>query len=245
MRYGLVSDIHGNFEAFSKALSLIEKAQVDNILGAGDIVGYGPDPSQCIHLVKEYEIKSVLGNHDCAVNNDEEASLFNTYAREAIEWERNNLSYEDLNFLKNLPLTLKENGFIIFHGLLDSVSPFTYILSDYEAWRSFNNMNVNIGFFGHTHIPGAYIMDEKGTIKFISGVKGLRIILEEGKRYLINVGSVGQPRDGNPQGAYTIFDSEKNTVEIHRFFYDIEKTYKKIISAGLPPFLGERLFIGF
>jgi len=244
MRYAFVSDIHSNFEAFTKALSLIEKANVDKIIGAGDIVGYGSDPENCIKLVRSHLIESVAGNHDYAVNNDEEKNLFNPYAKEAINWTRGVLSQEDLGFLGSLKMTIEEEAFIVFHGFLDSLSPFTYILSDYEAWRSFNNMSVDIGFYGHTHIAGAYIMEDSGNIKFVSGVKGFDINLEETKRYLINVGSVGQPRDGNPNGAYAIFDSGTNRVEIHRFSYDIETTYQKIIKAGLPAFLGERLFSG-
>ncbi|MGC8757904.1 MAG: metallophosphoesterase family protein [Caldisericaceae bacterium] len=244
MRYAFISDIHGNLEALHRALSLIDEAHIDAIICAGDIVGYGPDPDRCAGLVKSRSLMSVLGNHDLAVNDIDSENLFNKYAREAIQWTRQTLSYENALYLKSLKLTFNQGDFIVFHGSLEKSSPFTYILSDYEAWRSFNNMNGSIGFFGHTHIPGAYIMDEKGDVKFVSGVKGLRFEIQPTKRYLINVGSVGQPRDGNPKGAFTVFDSEEGSIEIRRFSYDIETTYQKIVKAGLPVFLGERLFSG-
>ncbi len=244
MRYGFISDIHGNIEALEEAFALLTKARVDKIFSAGDIVGYGPNPSECVNLIRINKVKSVIGNHDYAVNDKYEENLFNTYAKEAIQWTRNNLSTDDLAFLKGLPFSLSHDGFVVFHGLLNSTSPFTYVLSDYEAWRCFKNMEAQLGFFGHTHIAGCFIMQTSGKIVHLSGAAHLQIEIEEGKKYLVNVGSVGQPRDGNPESALAIFDSDKMKIEIVRFSYDIEKTYAKILKAGLPSFLGERLFVG-
>ncbi len=244
MKIGIVSDIHSNLEAFIKALNLLHSLEVEKIYSCGDIVGYGPNPNECVNLVRENSIISVIGNHDFGVIKEEFEFKFNSYARDALRWTRNILSLENTNFLKELPLFLEEPDFTFFHGMFKKSNPFQYIISDYDAWLSLKDMNTNIGFFGHSHIAGAYVMSKDSSIKFIPGTLGTKFEIQEDKRYLINVGSVGQPRDGNPSPAFTVYDSDSNTVEIKRFTYDIEKVYKKIVSYGLPVFLGERLFIG-
>jgi predicted phosphodiesterase len=244
MKYAIISDIHGNLEAFQAALNEIEKAGIKYIFSAGDIVGYGPDPEECIKIIRSRGISSVMGNHDYAVNEVSEEELFNAYARLAIRWTREKLSEEDKTFLKSLPFSLVKDEFTIFHGTLDPEEPFNYILMSDDAELSFKNMKTWVGFFGHSHSAGCFIKDSNGIISYRSGIIDCTIELDPENKYLINVGSVGQPRDGNPNGAFAIFDTDEKTVSIKRFAYDIDKTAKKIIDSGLPRFLAERLYEG-
>ncbi len=244
MKYAIISDIHGNLEALETALKEIEKEGIKYIFSAGDIVGYGADPEKCIELIRSRGISSVMGNHDYAVNNTSEEELFNSYARLAIQWTRNTISEDAKNFLSSLPFSVVKDDFTLFHGALDEESPFNYILMPADSELSFQNLTTQVGFFGHSHVAGCFIKSENGIISYRSGIIDCEISIEEGNKYLINVGSVGQPRDGNPNGAFAIFDTDKRIVRIKRFAYDIEKASKKIIDAGLPRFLAERLFEG-
>ncbi len=244
MKYAIISDIHGNLEALGVALKEIKNEGVKYIFSAGDIVGYGANPEECIKLIRTKGISSVIGNHDYAINNVSEEELFNSYARLAIQWTRDILSEDAKNFLNSLPFSLIEEDVTVFHGTLDEESPFNYILMPIDSELSFQNLTTQVGFFGHSHVAGCFVMNENGIISYRSGIIDCEISIKEGNRYLINVGSVGQPRDGNPNGAFAIFDTDRRTVHIKRFAYDIEETSKKIIDAGLPRFLAERLFEG-
>lgn len=244
MRYAIVSDIHSNLEALNSAVEIIDKMNIDAIFSCGDIVGYGPNPEECVNIIKKLSVDSVVGNHDYAVNHREEEELFNTYARLAIQWTRKALSLESQRFLKNLPLSIEHKDFTIFHGSLDKYNPFYYILSPEDTSVSFKNLKTHIGFFGHSHIAGYFVKSKGNRITYFPCILGCKIHLKPDEKYLINVGSIGQPRDGNPEGAFAIYDAEKQTVEIIRFAYNIETTYNKIVQIGLPRFLGERLFNG-
>ncbi len=244
MKIGIISDIHSNFEALEEALSVLDASHTQKLFCCGDVVGYGPDPSECVSLVRKRGIFSVLGNHDYAVGTNGYEKLFNEYARIAITWTRDRLSEADRNHLLNFPLFFETEELTFFHGMYSKANPFRYTISDYDAWLSLKELKTNISFFGHSHIAGVYEMDQSGKVRFLSARKGLKIYLEENKRYIINPGSIGQPRDNNPDGALAIFDTKEKFLEIKRFAYDVEKTYKKIMKAGLPAFLGERLFIG-
>ncbi len=244
MKIGIISDIHGNFVALKEALNLIRSKSVDLIYSAGDIVGYGPHPEECVKLITANAIESVSGNHDYAVNHPEEEDLFNAYARLAIQWTRKKLSVGSKEFLKSLPLFLTKEDFVIFHGTLDRENPFNYILLPDDAELSFLNLERQIGFFGHSHIPGCFIKELHGIITYMPGFSGCKISIEKDKKYLINVGSVGQPRDGNPMGSFSIFNTEERSVEIVRFPYDIDAVYSDVVKEGLPRFLVERLYSG-
>jgi len=244
MRYAIVSDIHSNLEALNSALEIINKMNVNAVFSCGDIIGYGPNPEECINIIKKLSADSVVGNHDYAVNHREEEELFNAYARLAIQWTRKVLTAESQLFIKNLPLFIEHKDFTLFHGSLDKNNPFDYILSLQDASLSFKNIKTQVGFFGHSHIAGYFVKSKENRINYFPCISGCKINLKADEKYLINVGSIGQPRDGNPKGAFAIYDTEKQTVEIIRFTYDIETTYKKIVQIGLPRFLGERLFSG-
>lgn len=244
MKIGIISDIHSNLEAFSEALVLLNASKVERIYCCGDIVGYGPNPNECVDLVREKGITSIKGNHDFGAVDREQTKNFNSYAKVALDWTRDILSLENTSFLGHLNLFLYTEELTFFHGSLLISNPFLYIVSEYEAWISLNNLPSDIGFFGHSHIPGVFSLESEYSASFVPARKGLKVILEKGKKYIINVGSVGQPRDGNPDGALAIFDTETRALEIKRFSYDIEKTFNKIKEANLPSFLGERLFVG-
>ena len=244
MRYGIIADVHGNYEALKKALEVLSNENAEFIYSAGDIVGYGAEPEECVREIRKYAIQSVMGNHDFAVNSIEEEEQFNAYARLAIQWTRSKLSINSRNFLKGLPFFIENGSFTIFHGTLDAEEMFNYILMPEDATLSFKNMKTKIGFFGHSHIAGYFTLNENGLINYRSAYSDCSIILEKENKYLVNVGSVGQPRDGNPMGALAIYDTENSKVEIKRFEYDIEVAAQKIIEAGLPRFLAERLYSG-
>jgi len=244
VKYGFISDIHGNYEALTKALEILHDKNVNFIYSAGDIVGYGPNPEDCVKEIQKHAINSVMGNHDFAVNNEEEEWKFNAYARMAIQWTRDHLSLDSKNFLKSLPFFIEKDEFTVFHGTLDEEEPFNYILMPEDATISFENMKTRIGFFGHSHISGIFVENKLKMIDYIPSPSSYTFKLNQNNRYLINVGSVGQPRDGNPMGSLAIYDTELDSVEILRFQYDIDTVYKKIVSADLPRFLGERLYSG-
>ncbi len=244
MKFGFISDVHGNYDALKVALEILNERSVDFIYSAGDIVGYGPEPEKCVLELRKHSIQSVMGNHDFAVSNLEEESKFNAYAQLAIQWTRDKISEDTRNFLKCLPFSMEGKDFTIFHGSLGKQSSFDYIIVPEDAILSFNNMNTKIGFFGHSHIAGCFIRDKNGFINFRPAYVSCTLKLKEENRYLINVGSVGQPRDGNSMGSLAIFDTTEKNIDIVRFTYDVNAVYKKIVDAQLPRFLGERLFNG-
>ncbi len=244
MKIAFISDVHGNLTSLNEALKQIKKSGVDLIYSAGDIVGYGPNPEECVKTFLEYNIQSVFGNHDYAVSHPEIDFRFNAYAKLAVQWTREHLSESSKTYLKDLPMFIEEKELTVFHGSLDKESPFSYILMPADAEISFSNMRTQIGFFGHSHVAGCFIKRESGIIDYIPGISGCVLNIHENEKYLINVGSVGQPRDGNPLGSFCIFDTDKKLVEIKRYQYDIDKVYKLIVDSGLPRFLGERLYSG-
>lgn len=246
MRYAIISDIHSNLEALQSVLKTIEAENIDKIVCLGDIVGYGPYPNECIELIQQHCEIILTGNHDFACIESSELIYFNQYAKQAVEWTLTVLSNENLQYLANLPLVGKIENYYLVHSNPYEPGSWDYILSLDEAEYNFSNFNEDdqICFIGHSHHPIIYIeyFDAnilKYSLKIIN-----KIELEENKRYIINVGSVGQPRDGNPDAAFGIIDTNNRVYELKRVRYDIQKTYQKMISAGLPQFLADRLLIG-
>ncbi|EKD26681.1 MAG: Metallophosphoesterase [uncultured bacterium] len=241
MRYALISDVHSNLEALEAVLSDISKRHVDKIICLGDIVGYGASPRECINLVKKNCNAILLGNHDYAVGGGVSLEYFNDNARKAVEWTRKFIDEEDVNFLSSLPSILKEERTCFAHGTLHSPLEWGYILDEYQALLSFSEMyENNVCFIGHSHIPIAFQMDLH--VEWMGFYHHLDILNDV--KYIINVGSVGQPRDGISDSAYAIYDAEKFSVDLIRVNYDIKTAQKKIINAGLPKFLSERIGYG-
>lgn len=245
MKIGFISDVHGNLEALETSLNLLGKESLESIFCAGDIVGYGPNPEECVNIITKNNIKTVMGNHDYAVNDAQFDEYFNTVAREAIIWTREHLSIHATDILKSLPLSTTLEGVTIFHGFLNEKSPFRYILSIADAIDCFKNLNTQIGVFGHSHVAGCFVHKPDGGVEYISGQNSLTLKVSHKFKYLINVGSVGQPRDRNPAGACAILDTDTMIIRILRFNYDIKSVYKKIMERGLSPFLAERLLSGY
>ncbi len=240
MRYAVISDIHGNLEALNSVIDSCHSSGVDSFICAGDIVGYGANPRECLDIIRELRIISVAGNHDLAVAGKIDASYFIPAGKAAIAWCRNVLSFEDFDFLNGLPLVLKNNYLIVVHASLHHPERFEYLYDIINATDTFYLMDRSVCFIGHTHRPQIFIQKD-GRLFFPNE---LSIELSAGCKYIVNVGSVGQPRDSNPMACYCIYDTDLNMIEVKRVAYDIKSAQRKIIEAGLPEILAYRLSTG-
>ena len=237
MKYAVFGDVHANLEALTAVLEECQKLGVESYLCIGDIVGYNADPAPCMDIIKKLPLAGVVkGNHDEQASEETELAGFNAQAAMAIEWTRNNLSSEQRNWLKKLRLTMQIGKITIVHASLDSPKRWGYIFDKLSAGASFSYQFSQICFCGHSHVPLAF--EKFGTIQ---GGKYTEIKIQPGHKYLINVGSVGQPRDGDWRSAFVTYDSDSGLVTLHRLPYDIKKAQEKIIKAGLPERLALRL----
>jgi len=240
LRYAIISDIHANLEAFLEVLGEIDRSGADGIICLGDIVGYGASPNECVEIIKERQILSLTGNHDKAACGLTEPLDFNTAARRAVLWTRAELTRANREYLRGLPEEGLVDGFMIVHGAPSD--PDRYILSEYDAEEEFPLMGENrLCFFGHTHVRVLYSLSGEEEAE-VSREEHVR--LREGTRYLVNPGSVGQPRDRDPRAAFLIFD-DRGDIEFRRVVYPIEAAQRKIIESGLDRFLAERLSLGY
>jgi predicted phosphodiesterase len=229
MKYAILGDIHANLEALNAVLKDAEEQGVTDYACSGDAVGYNADPKACLQLLRNLKFKMVQGNHDYYAACNESMELFTPMAQKSIRWTRKQLSAFDRKYLRHLPLILDIESFTIVHSSLSSPHRWNYIFKRKAADANFRNQFNQVCFFGHTHMPLAFIKGtaiEKGFYKTIQ--------VRSGFQYLINVGSVGQPRDRNPKAAYVIYDLDNQTITMRRVEYDIPETQKKIRAAGLP-----------
>ena len=240
MRYAIFSDVHSNLEAFESVLQAFKEEKVDKYFFVGDIVGYGADPKECIKLLKKLQAVSVCGNHDWAAVGKTSISYFNEYAKAAVLWTRDALNEEEREFLKSLELVYQDADLTLVHGTLDAPGDFNYIFDTYTALQTIGLLKTQVGFVGHSHTP--FIIKSEQGFPVIVGENKAKI--EKDKKYLVNVGSVGQPRDGDPRAAYCVYDKKENTIEIKRVIYDIKSAQNKILKAGLPEILADRLAEG-
>lgn len=240
MRFAIFSDLHANLEAFEAVLADANAKECTHFVCLGDLVGYNANPAECVKLVREMDCPVVKGNHD------EQAALvasshgFNELAEQALSWTRRQLSEEDRQWLADLRLTRQVRDFTIVHATLDTPGEWGYIFNTLDAAASFTYQHTDLCFFGHTHVAGAFVKSDGG----VKRVRADQLTIEPAKKYFINAGSVGQPRDGDPRAAYCIYDTERNIVEQRRLKYDLPAAQKKIIQAGLPRLLAERLELG-
>ncbi len=232
MKYAIISDIHSNLEALQKAMSIIDDKNVDEIICLGDVVGYGANPNECVDIVQSRCSTVVLGNHDAASLDPSLAHDFNAIARKAVVWTAAELTDESRSFLSSLPLVERAKDILFVHSSPDMPEEWNYIIDVEDAVSALDHFEERICFLGHTHIPG--IFSRRGRAK--------TIVPEE--QHIINVGSIGQPRDGNPKLAFGIFDSVTWEYELFRSQYDIQKAAEKIYAAKLPEELGNRLMYG-
>jgi predicted phosphodiesterase len=240
MRIAIFGDIHANLEALEAVLEDARALECNHFVCTGDIVGYNANPRECLQIVRDLECPTVKGNHDefCS-RKDVDLDRLNPLARSTMGWTRDQLDDEAKHWLDELKLVRQVRDFTVVHSTLDSPGGWAYVSNKFDAMASFNYQYTPVCFYGHTHVP-------KFFIKTLS-VETMRepvCMIEAGKKYFVNVGSVGQPRDGDWRAAYAIYDLNAKRVTIRRIEYDIATTQKKIHDAGLPPSLADRLELG-
>ncbi len=237
--YAIFGDIHGNLEGLASVLKDAGERGVTHYACVGDIVGYNANPSECLEKIRELGCVSVKGNHDHYCSLDKDLKGFHPLAADAVDWTRRHLASEQRQFLADLKYVQRVGNFTIVHSTLDMPETWGYVFEELEAEASFNYQTTTVCFYGHTHVPLAF---EKGSD--VSGGAYGRLNIAMGKKYFVNVGSVGQPRDGDPRAGYCIFDVKKRQIELRRVSYDIALAQKKVREAGLPEKLAARLGIG-
>ena len=239
MKYAIIADIHGNLEAFQTVLADIKSQNATHIVCLGDVVGYNANPKECLEMVRELNVPCVKGNHDEYCSTDDRLEGFNPHAADAVHWTRAQLSDEEKRWLRDLKYTRMAANFTMVHATLDAPQRWGYVFDKLAAAASFPYQNTQVCFFGHTHVPVAFMRDS-----VVRGGTYSKFKMEPRKKYFVNVGAVGQPRDSNPKAAYVVFDPQEGTIELRRLEYDIPAAQKKILAAGLPPRLAERLAYG-
>ncbi len=234
MLVSIISDIHGNLEALKRAIEITEDLRCDQIVCLGDIVGYGPNPDECVSMIRSASDHVVMGNHDHAVFDVEATEKFNDIARMAVSWTRERLQPNNMEYLAGLPLALTMDDVLFVHSTPAEPESWHYVFDEEDAAEGFGRMDSSVCFIGHTHIP----------VHFSTSHEQAGPVLARDHKHIINVGSVGQPRDGDPRLSFGVFDSEAWTYRSVRAEYDVQTTAEKIRQAGLPLFLAERLLRG-
>lgn len=232
MKLAIISDVHGNLEALTEAFSYIDAHRVEKLYCLGDTVGYGANPNECCELIRGRNAVSLRGNHDEALWNDEQLAHFTPLAARAMRWTRSVVDESVKDYLRSLPLVVTENESTFVHSSLDDPADFPYVFSLDEVRINLMLSSTPMCWIGHTHTPAIH-----------SG-SGEVAAVEPGERYIVNVGSVGQPRDADPRLSFGIFDTDTRAYENIRLPYDARTACQKIIDAGLPQRLGERLLVG-
>ncbi len=243
MRYAIMGDIHANLAAFSAVLNDIERqGGVGKIWCLGDVVGYGPNPHECIELLRQTNQVCIAGNHDWAAIGKVDTSYFNPDAAAACRWTSRQLSSTDVEYLASLPLVIREGDFTLVHG-----SPrepiWEYLISTSVAKENFAHFESQFCLVGHSHVPLFFSYDESGVCSANQFLTDVGLALGS-NRLIINPGGVGQPRDGDPQASYAIYDSETRLVRLYRVPYDIRSTQDRMVMHGLPMRLVARLSYG-
>ena len=237
MLHAIVSDIHGNLEALEAVLADVERHRPGSMVCLGDFVGYGASPNDCIDRLRPMIEHAVVGNHDLAACGRLKLTYFNTNAAMAAQWTDAALTPENRRYLQELPFAVKWRETLLVHASPAEPENWHYVLSPVEAQAEMDAYQEKVCFIGHSHYPGTFDRLD-GQVRYS---RGTEIRIENGHRYLVNVGAVGQPRDGDPRAAYVLFDDEQRVIRHVRVDYDIAGAMRRIIDAGLPRFLAERL----
>ncbi len=237
MRLAILSDIHGNLEALEAVLADVDASRVDAMACLGDFVGYGASPNPCIERLRPRLEAAVTGNHDVVAAGRLRLGAFNSDAATAARWTSEALTDENRAWLASLPYTARWRGALLVHASPLEPEEWHYVLSPYEAEHEMEGFQEPLCFIGHSHYPGVFERDG-GRLRYS---RDPEVRLDAGRRYIVNVGSVGQPRDGDPRAAYLLWDDRERTVRHVRIDYDIDGAMKRILDAGLPRFLAERL----
>lgn len=250
MRIAIISDIHSNLEALQKALELIERETVEKIICLGDIVGYGSNPKQCLELTRKISHHIIMGNHDQASADISYIRDFTDYAKEAIFWTNKVLSQSEKEFLQSLPFTIEIENISFVHSSPYQPQEWHYITKHSEASFNFGYFDTQVCFIGHSHVSEIFCEDRASKKELVNpaiideiNYFSCKYELLKEKKYIINVGSVGQPRDKDWRLSFGIFDTDNWTYENIRAEYDVKAAAKKIREAKLPEILARRLFV--
>jgi predicted phosphodiesterase len=239
MRIALFGDIHANLEALEAVLADAAAQGVTDYVCMGDVVGYNADPGPCLERVKELGCPTVKGNHDEDASGNHSLDAMNPIAAAALQWTREQLTDDQRLWLRRLRMVRQIADFTVVHSTLDQPANWNYVTNRFDAMANFSYQFTQICFNGHTHVPRVYVKGDK-----VVEAAADSVVIEDGSKYFINVGSVGQPRDGDWRAAYAIYDVEHKIVSVRRVEYDIATTQKKILAAGLPEMLAERIAEG-
>ncbi len=241
MRVAIISDVHANLQALKGVAQDIEKERAEKVIFLGDVVGYGADPNACVKLINSLcEIK-LLGNHDYVALGLEQPQYFNRMAQESIIWTQNALSDRSIEMMSDFEMESTFLDYFLVHATPENPADWNYLLNIDDAAQNFDAFAQNFCFVGHSHIPVIFCRKPNGEIVTVNEEEHTAI---PGCRYIINVGSVGQPRDGNPDACYLIINTETNKFAYRRVSYDLKKAQKKMEKANLPQFLITRLASG-
>jgi len=239
MKFAIFGDIHANLEAFQSVIADSGEQGCTNYVCLGDIVGYAANPSECLEIVRAMNCPVVRGNHDEGAASTSLLEELNPLAQRALLWTRDQLNDDQRQWLRELRLVRQVRDFTVVHATLDSPGSWGYVTNRFDAMASYSYQVTQVGFYGHTHVPRVFEKDDT-----VRGARGELVELQRGVKYFVNVGSVGQPRDGDWRASYAIYDVQTQTICIRRVEYDIQTAQKKILAAGLPPLLAERLSLG-
>jgi predicted phosphodiesterase len=241
MRVGIISDVHGNLEALEQVLRAVEAEHCDEVVSLGDTVGYGPQPDACVAAISRVAVTSILGNHDDAVLGRTDPVSFNEFARKAVLWTRRAITVETRAELERYELYSRRGDTLYVHASIRDPQSWEYILYSSDAESNFSACTERICFIGHSHVPGGF---ERYPDGFIAPIRRTRIMLDDQNRYIINAGSVGQPRDGDPRACFALYDQENGVVEFRRVIYNVQRTQGCMRALKLPEFLAKRLQFG-
>lgn len=240
MRYAVISDVHSNLESLERVLAQLDPD--DTLACLGDMVGYCANPNECVRLLRDRAKLAILGNHDLAALEGYGTEFFNDAARTAIEWTQRVIDVESRAWLNTLSYELRFPEFLMVHGA--PVTYFEYILDKRTAARAFAHTDARLIFVGHTHIAQYWVLEPDGSIGHKHLQHGGELSFERGRRYIVDVGSVGQPRDLNPEASFVFYEPANEHVQWIRYAYPIAEVQAKIRQARLPEYLADRLEVG-
>jgi diadenosine tetraphosphatase ApaH/serine/threonine PP2A family protein phosphatase len=242
MRIAIISDVHSNIEALTEVVKVIERTRADRIVCLGDVIGYGASPNPCCEIVKKLAEVTLLGNHDAAVSGRMDYSFYYDAARHALDWTASSVSDENMAWLKSLPYTYRIGDIGFSHGSPVDPQAYEYIFALEQARELMPYVDElpEVTFIGHSHLCKAFAIGNGEVNDVVAQKFGIR----RGYKYMISVGSVGQPRDYDNRACFVVHDTDARTVEYHRVEYDIEASAQKIFDADLALNFGKRLFLG-
>ena len=245
-KFAILADIHANLEALNAVVEDARSQSVTDFYCLGDVVGYNANPQECIDIIRDICAKTVCGNHDFYCSHEKSLDDFQPHAAAVIDWTRRQLNDRSIKWLAELQLSFTSfpNSFTLVHGTLDMPELWGYVFDTFDAEVHFTYQQTAVCFHGHTHVPVIFEKSISDVNRYQAPESGTRVSMTFGHKYFINVGSVGQPRDEIPMSSYLIFEPKTKTFEFRRVAYDIETAAEKVIKAGLPARLADRLKIG-